>query len=277
MRVKSLVAAGLLAFGPAAANAADVFKESIYDPAPMAQQSLPMVSGNVVIHVGLGDISDCRGCDFWSYGGGGSALIRANDMWGVQIDAHHTSFDFDDGPTFGNGHVAAHLTYDHIGHFRLGAFAGVQDGGFSTGFIGGVEGQVHFGQWILEGQVGFADHDGYDYWYLYGGVDYFFTRNTRVNLNLGFADMDADRCRGCGADLFTIGGYAEHKFAARPYGVFASIEHTEIDPDGCCGDPSATSGLVGFKIYFNQNDIAGEEENGTAFAVRAPRFNDFRF
>lgn len=186
----------------------------------------------------------------------GEASVRAS----FGIDEHFSAqFDFqgemnigsdEEGGTGGETNTydgayqgAVHLSYRDPGQYLVGLFGAygqveLQGSDDEGGFLGGIEGQYHFGNTTLYGQVGgFTasandDESLAEAYFLRGVLRHFFSPTSYVSIEGLYGDGESDESPVEDIDFFGWGLRYAHGFSSMPFEGFIGYDGHRMTSDG---------------------------------------------
>lgn len=208
--------------------------------------------GYVDISAGQLNIED-EDLDVLSLGGAAAADVTEN--WRAQFDANVNRFSIDgDGFTMTN--AAAHLYYEGAGWAAGGVLTNL-DLGFVSIWSAGAEGQIHLGQLVLEGELGFGTlesfGDSVNTTNANANATYYFTDN--FSIGAGVDTLDTDDAFGT---ITTYNLEGEYQFAGSANSAFAGYDNTSYDDI----DVDSDTWRIGFRHAFGADTLQGRRETG---------------
>lgn len=158
---------------------------------------------------------------------GGAGVTSLGERLGLQFDGgvtFHDSDDLSDDTAFNGG---LHLFHQKEGG-RFGGFVGASTIDDVNTWDVGLEGQMFYGNVILNGAVGYFDIDDLDLdgWGGRVGADYFPQDNFSLSGNFGIGAADAG---SNDLDAWSLSARGEYQFVGSPFSVSGGYEHSRID------------------------------------------------
>lgn len=218
----------------------------------------PRISGFLQVYAGGGHYSP--GSDsFSTLGGGGRATVAFNPSWSVQLDAAFDGWNHDVWGSWNVLSTLAHVTYRDPKSFRVGGYVGLIDAQWNDRILAtGLEAQGYFGNFSVEGRLGYYTSDGDSITNFRVAGRYFPQDNVKLELSASYSSYN------WGDSGWTVGGLAEYKFGRNPFTLFAAVDHGYYNDNGGA-DFSVTTANVGARILFGKRSLQSEDYYGSTF------------
>ncbi|MBX9745587.1 MAG: porin [Hyphomonadaceae bacterium] len=163
------------------------------------------------------------GSDFDAYSLGGA--IATDVMHGLRLQADgRTTMQEWSTSEYSHGYAAVHLSGD-LGGFNVGGFGGMLNYYGDPGTVFGVEARRGFGNFTIDGAIGFSNFDEADYegtHYNIGG-SYFFAPN--FSINAGYSIDDIDYAAGYDLDTWSLGAAYQFSNNIELFGAWANTNY----------------------------------------------------
>lgn len=186
---------------------------------------------------------------------GGAAAADLSDNWRAQFDvAVNRISDGGEGFTLTNG--AAHAYYEGAGWAAGGVLTNV-DLGFASIWSLGAEGQMTFGQLVVEGELSVGTLEVFgsstDTTSFSANGTYYLMDN--FSIGAGYASLDVDEAFGT---INTLSLDAEYQFSGSANSVFLNYANSDYDDI----DEESDAWRIGFRHSFGDDSLAGRRQNG---------------
>lgn len=160
------------------------------------------------------------------------------------------------------GHGAVHLAY-HTDQYTVGAFYGMENDHGNDVQEVGIEGQMYFDKFTLQGSAAYGNHDGsnccddYNAWDAQVGANYYVNDNWTVGANLGYASWDY---YGGNTDLTTVGVNAEYRVPNTNYSFRAAYTHG--DASDTFDDYTSDTFQIAFVVDLGSDNARDRDRSG---------------
>lgn len=195
---------------------------------------------------------------------GGAVQFDAMPGWTVALEAQTNSQEFDSGGSSSHSHAAVHAATD-VGGWDVGGFFGLLNSYGSSGWTLGAETRTSFGNFSVEGALGYAQFDNFNEVESFStnvqGA-YFFTPNFSVNGGAMFSNIDY----GFGDyDVTDLNVGAAYGFG-NGFEVYGGYVNSEFDFNGGGGFETDTWNL-GVRYHFNGGTLQETVNEGPSWST----------
>lgn len=190
----------------------------------------------------------------------GGGVYHTFGGWGVQADGRVTNQDWGGSSTSGHGYAAVHA-FTQGGGWDFGGFLGLLDYYGDAGMMLGAETRTHFGNFSLQGTLGYAEFDSwsdYNLWDIRVDGAFFLQPNFAITGGIGYSEWDA----GSDSDALTLSLGAAYQFVN---GFTLYGEYINTDGDGSGFNWEADTFRIGLRFDFNGGSLQDITNNGASW------------
>lgn len=231
----------------------------------MAAPGLAHADASGVIDLGYQNDDYDNGNSFDAFHLGGAFQMDMMSGWTLQFDGASLYQDWD-GSSGSDQHSHAAVHADTTGGtWDFGGWAGLLNYYDNSGLTIGGETRTSFGDFSLQGSVGYATFDQYyDYSSWDGHVDgaYFFSPNMAVTAGLTYNAINYDGGNDDTQTEWSLGGAYQFANGVEIYGGYLNSNN---DFSGSGGSNDVDVVNVGFRFHFNGGSLQDYTNHGASW------------
>lgn len=192
--------------------------------------------------------------------------------WGIQADGQTTNLDWDGSSGNDSTSYAAVHAFTTGGSWDFGGYVGLLNYYGDGGYMVGGETRTNFGNFSLEGTLGYADFDqstDYNAWDVAANGAYFFMPNFAVTGTVAYTEWDA--FFDYDATTLSLGGAYQFGGAWTVYGGYSNV-----DVDSSTGsDYESDVWRIGFRYNIGGGDLQTVTNDGASWSGGAAMHERF--